>query len=124
MRYIQLKNGLHAKFRWLNNPEIADVRRVCTKKHSVLKSENIVAYTGVISVEVEGTTVHFIYWDLKYLHQFINDVKKYSATYLNLAHEVVYDGECWGRSRGRGGNIINAVLQKTSPKIFTLLKTR
>jgi len=117
---FKIDNGLNVKFRWLDNPNLIDVRKICTKSHSMSKSKNIAAYTGVITVEVNSETVHFIFWSLNNLSDFIENVKNYSKIYLGLAHEVVYDDHCCGRVTGRG-TILNAVLQKSSPKLYVLI---
>ena len=117
---FQLDNGLNCKFRWLNNPDLTKVRRICAKEHSMLKSKNIVAYTGVITVEVSGEEVHFIFWDFNNPSHLIENVANYSALYLGLTHEVVYDKQCCGRIAGRG-SILSAVMQKNSPKLFVLV---
>jgi hypothetical protein len=118
---FKIVNGLDAKFRWLDNPDLTNVRKICTKTHSMLKGRNINAYTGVITVEVSGETVHFIFWDINDLPSLIKNVKNYSKIYLHFAHEVVYDGHCWGHVTGRG-TILDAVLQKYSPKLFALVR--
>ena len=126
---FQLANGLKAKFRRLDAPEMADVRKTCSRNHSMVKSANIAAYTSVVTVEVECEEVHFIFWGLysdnpsNPVRHFVKDTSKYTENFLSLANEIIYEGRCHGTKR-TAGSILAAVMHKTSPNIFALIDER